>query len=50
MALDLSSIGNWFKKVDNLKGLGTALVAGGSLYNDYSQNKTAKKNAQLTRS
>ena len=39
----ISSIGKWFTKGENLKGLGTAAVAVGGLYNDYQQSKYAKK-------
>jgi|GEM_PF-5458446 len=38
----LKNIGSWFSKGENLKGLGTAAIAAGGLYNDYQQSKYAK--------
>ena len=37
----LSSLGGWLKDGDNLKGLGTVLGAGGSIYGGIQQSKAA---------
>jgi len=36
-------LGNWFKKGDNLKGLGSAAVGLGSLYSNYEQSRYSKE-------
>ena len=43
------SVGSWFSKGENLKGLGSAAVAAGGLYNDYQQSKYAKELLKLNK-
>ena len=45
----LSSVGKWFSKADNLKGVATAAVAAGGLYNDYMQSKYAKDMLKMSK-